>query len=406
MEIPRVEELLRSLMQGLPPGLASGASGLREDLENNFRAVLRANLGKLDLAGRDEFDAQRKVLERTRARLEALEQRVAELEAKANASDSSQSPPHGCRRNRRWTQGGVMGIARVASRAQLGLSAPRVEVEVHLGQGLPTFSIVGLPATAVKESKDRVRAALAELRIRFPRRAHHRQSLARGPAQGRLPLRPSHRARHPAGVGAARSAPSNAWRTQRVLRRAGLAGELKPIKGVLLAAAHAAREGRNVVVPAANLAEARLAAPTRARGADTLLGVCALVRGNAFDAAGVGDERRRGSPRRFRATAASISPMCAVRPRRKRALSSPRQAATASCWSARRAPARACSRNDCRACCRARRRRGARRRVDRISERARLQCRATTASGPSARHITPRPPAPSSAAVRRRGPAR
>src|SRR6187402_1379828 len=86
VEIPRVEELLRSLMQGLPPGLASGAGTLREDLENNFRAVLRANLGKLDLAGRDEFDAQRKVLERTRARLEALERRVAELEAKAGLS--------------------------------------------------------------------------------------------------------------------------------------------------------------------------------------------------------------------------------------------------------------------------------------------------------------------------------
>ena len=81
MEMPRVEELLRSLMQGLPPGLASGASGLRDDIERNFRAVLRANLGKLDLAGRDEFDAQRKVLERTRARLEELEKRVADLEA-------------------------------------------------------------------------------------------------------------------------------------------------------------------------------------------------------------------------------------------------------------------------------------------------------------------------------------
>ena len=80
MELPKVEELLRSLMQGLPPGLTSGASGLR-DLENNFRAVLRANLGKLDLAGREEFDAQRKVLERTRARLEELEKRVAALEA-------------------------------------------------------------------------------------------------------------------------------------------------------------------------------------------------------------------------------------------------------------------------------------------------------------------------------------
>ncbi|MEO8064987.1 MAG: accessory factor UbiK family protein [Pseudomonadota bacterium] len=86
MEIPRVEELLRSLMQGLPPGLVSGASGLREDLENNFRAVLRANLSKLDLAGRDEFDAQRKVLERSRARLEELEQRVAELESKSSGN--------------------------------------------------------------------------------------------------------------------------------------------------------------------------------------------------------------------------------------------------------------------------------------------------------------------------------
>lgn len=86
LDMPRVEELLRSLMQGLPPGLASGASGLREDIENNFRAVLRANLGKLDLAGRDEFDAQRKVLERTRARLEELEKRVAELEARISGS--------------------------------------------------------------------------------------------------------------------------------------------------------------------------------------------------------------------------------------------------------------------------------------------------------------------------------
>jgi BMFP domain-containing protein YqiC len=86
VDMPRVEELLRSLMQGLPPGLASGASGLRDDLESNFRAVLRANLGKLDLAGRDEFDAQRKVLERTRARLEELEKRVAELEARVSGS--------------------------------------------------------------------------------------------------------------------------------------------------------------------------------------------------------------------------------------------------------------------------------------------------------------------------------
>src|SRR6478609_8600380 len=65
-------------------------------------------------------------------------------------------------------QGGIMGIARVASRAQLGLAAPRVHVEVHLGSGLPTFSIVGLAATAVKESKERVRSALSNSKFEWP----------------------------------------------------------------------------------------------------------------------------------------------------------------------------------------------------------------------------------------------
>ena len=184
-----------------------------------------------------------------------------------------------------------MGIARVASRAQLGLSAPRVEVEVHLGGGLPTFSIVGLPATAVKESKDRVRAALAEFRLRMAGGPHHGQSLARGSAQGGLPLRPAHRARHPAGVVAARDARNRNWRTREFYGELGLAGELKPIKGVLLAAAHAAREGRALVVPAANVGEARIAAPSTTQGADTLLGVCALARGDESRGC-----RRRKSP--------------------------------------------------------------------------------------------------------------
>ena len=54
------------------------------------------------------------------------------------------------------------------SRAQIGLHSPLVHVEVHLGSGLPTFSIVGLAATAVKESKERVRSALANSKFNFP----------------------------------------------------------------------------------------------------------------------------------------------------------------------------------------------------------------------------------------------
>ena len=61
-----------------------------------------------------------------------------------------------------------MSVSRVACRAQDGLAAPAVDVEVHLGAGLPTFTIVGLPATEVKESKERVRAALVNSGYEFP----------------------------------------------------------------------------------------------------------------------------------------------------------------------------------------------------------------------------------------------
>ncbi|HET9390907.1 MAG TPA: accessory factor UbiK family protein [Steroidobacteraceae bacterium] len=82
MESFRIDEIARRLLESLPPGLRT----LREDAENNFRAVLRASLGKLDLVARDEFDAQTRVLERTRARVEELERRLAAMESAAAAS--------------------------------------------------------------------------------------------------------------------------------------------------------------------------------------------------------------------------------------------------------------------------------------------------------------------------------
>jgi magnesium chelatase family protein len=167
-------------------------------------------------------------------------------------------------------------LARVTSRAQLGLSAPRVEVEVHLGGGLPTFSIVGMPATAVRESKDRVRAALATSGFKWPAgRITVNLSPADLPKEGcRYDL--------PIALGIL-LASSQIQLSQHLLEHSefygelGLDGELKPIKGVLLAAAHAAREKRALVVPAANVDEARLAAQ-QILGADTLSGVCALGR--------------------------------------------------------------------------------------------------------------------------------
>ena len=79
MESLRIDEIARRLMYNLPPALRA----TQRDLESNFRAVLRASLGKLDLVTRDEFDTQSRVLERTRARLEALEAQVRALEGAA-----------------------------------------------------------------------------------------------------------------------------------------------------------------------------------------------------------------------------------------------------------------------------------------------------------------------------------
>lgn len=63
-----------------------------------------------------------------------------------------------------------MSLAIVFSRAEVGIDAPLVSVEVHLSNGLPNLSIVGLPEAAVKESKDRVRGAILNSRFEFPNR--------------------------------------------------------------------------------------------------------------------------------------------------------------------------------------------------------------------------------------------
>jgi ubiquinone biosynthesis accessory factor UbiK len=79
MDSLRIDEIVRQLLERVPPALRT----IQSDLEANFRAVLRERLSKLDLVSRDEFDAQARVLERTRARLEALEARLAALEGSA-----------------------------------------------------------------------------------------------------------------------------------------------------------------------------------------------------------------------------------------------------------------------------------------------------------------------------------
>jgi ubiquinone biosynthesis accessory factor UbiK len=78
MEQERIESLLRRLLEGLPPSLQAAG----DDLKAHADRALRAGLQKLDLVSREEFDAQARVLERSRELIEALEARVAKLEAR------------------------------------------------------------------------------------------------------------------------------------------------------------------------------------------------------------------------------------------------------------------------------------------------------------------------------------
>lgn len=84
----QIEELVRRMTAGLPKGVQA----LQEDLSRNLRASLESGLGRLDLVTREEFDVQTAVLARTRSKLEALQVRVAELEAAAATARSSDGP--------------------------------------------------------------------------------------------------------------------------------------------------------------------------------------------------------------------------------------------------------------------------------------------------------------------------
>ncbi|HTV78963.1 MAG TPA: YifB family Mg chelatase-like AAA ATPase [Steroidobacteraceae bacterium] len=169
-----------------------------------------------------------------------------------------------------------MAVAATYCRGQLGLRAPLVQVEVHLGPGLPVFSIVGLPATAVKESKERVRAALANCGFQFPA---GRITVSLAPADlpkegGRFDL--------PIALGilkASRQVLEVAGPAREFYGELSLSGELLPVRGMTLAAAHAVREGHEIIVPLANLRDTHIVRQSRTLGARNLLEVCRHLRG-------------------------------------------------------------------------------------------------------------------------------
>ena len=169
-----------------------------------------------------------------------------------------------------------MSLAVLHSRALAGMDAPPVTVEVHLANGLPSFTIVGLPDAEVREARDRVRAALANCRFEFPAR---RVTVNLAPAElpkegGRFDL--------PIALGilaASRQIPDEGLSRYEFAGELSLSGELRPVRGALAMTLCAARCGRAFVLPRGSAAEAGLAGEARILAAGSLLEVCAHLCG-------------------------------------------------------------------------------------------------------------------------------
>jgi magnesium chelatase family protein len=172
-----------------------------------------------------------------------------------------------------------MSLAVVHSRALAGIEAPPVTVEVHLSNGLPGLSIVGLPETEVKESRDRVRSALLTAKFEFPAR---RITVNLAPADlpkegGRFDL--------PIALGilaASGQIPTATLNNFEFIGELALTGQLRTVRGTLTAALAARTARRALMLPSTNADEAALADGACIYAATHLLDVTAHLHGTAL----------------------------------------------------------------------------------------------------------------------------
>ncbi|UJP05325.1 MAG: YifB family Mg chelatase-like AAA ATPase [Nitrosomonas sp.] len=169
-----------------------------------------------------------------------------------------------------------MSLAVLYSRALTGIQAPLVTVETHIANGLPGFTIVGLPDTEVKESKDRVRSALQNSHFKIPA-----QRITVNLAPADLP-KESGRFDLPIALGilaATGQIPVEKLSRYEWAGELALTGELRPIHGALAMTYHAAQSGRGFMLPEQNAAEAALVRNATIYAAKSLLQICAHLTG-------------------------------------------------------------------------------------------------------------------------------
>lgn len=173
-----------------------------------------------------------------------------------------------------------MQLATLATRAQIGLVAPAVRVEVHLSNGLPQIAIVGLPETAVRESKDRVRSALLNSLFEYPLT---RITVNLAPAD--LPKDGGGRYDLPIALGvlgASGQVAREAFEGFEFIGELALNGDLRPVYGALPAARACHEAGRSLILPADNAPEAARIPGACVLPARNLLEVCAHLNGSVL----------------------------------------------------------------------------------------------------------------------------
>jgi len=219
-----------------------------------------------------------------------------------------------------------MALACAAAIGLLGLQGHLVEIEADIGDGLPTFTMVGLPDASVREARDRMRAAVVNSQLRWPQR---RMTVNLTPAT--LPKHGSafDLALAIAVLAANGDLPPPARDGPVFLGELGLDGAVRPVLGVLPAVLAAQAAGRDrVIVPAGNLAEAALVPAMSVSGVTRLADLVAHL---------------RGEPDRLVTASAVVEPG-------GRWKSPPRAGTTCTC-TGRREQARRCSLSGCQGSC-------------------------------------------------------
>lgn len=199
----------------------------------------------------------------------------------SNLSDNqniSNSDSNSDNRNRN-ANAAQSNLAIISSRTQFGMSAIAVDVEVHLANGLPAFNVVGMPETAVKESKDRVRSAITSSRFEFPAR---RITVNLAPADvpkigGRFDL--------PIALGiliASGQIQANSLSEYEIIGELALTGEVKAVSACLPTAIACQKDGKKLILPQFSSQEANFVEGLKVYATNSLSDAAAHLSGQAL----------------------------------------------------------------------------------------------------------------------------